>query len=244
LPFIALSASHYKLPHYIYVVFPMAAVQAASFFATIELRDSKFNMRWINISQTVVLAGCWGFGALIFIWFFPITNPILILIGLGGFTLFIWAQFRVFEQRLSRFLWMSLSSSLAFNVLMATWFYPQILNYQSSSIVGKWIREQGLQQESLFVTKVNARSVDVYTHSTALEISTNQMDSILQVKPQFLVFTNEEGLSEIKAENITYSVVRQLEDYPVALLSMNFGNPEKRKDVLRKTYLLRVKRND
>jgi 4-amino-4-deoxy-L-arabinose transferase-like glycosyltransferase len=242
LPFIALSASNYKLPHYIYVVFPMAAVQAASFFSLIELRDSKFNMRWINISQTVILSGCWGFGALIFIWFFPVTNPILILVGIAGLAVFIWSLFHVFEQRLSRFLWMSLSTTLAINILMATWFYPQILSYQSSSVIGKWILDQRMEKETLFVTKVNARSIDVYTHSTALEIATFQIDSILQKKPQFLVFTNEEGLTEIKDAKISYSIVRQLEDYPVALLSMNFGNPGKRKDVLRKTYLIRVKK--
>jgi hypothetical protein len=220
----------------------MAAVQAASFFSLIELRDSKFNMRWINISQTVILSGCWGFGALIFIWFFPVTNPIIIFVGIAGLAVFIWSLFHVFEQRLSRFLWMSLSTTLAINILMATWFYPQILSYQSSSVIGKWILDQRMEKETLFVTKVNARSIDVYTHSTALEIATFQIDSILQKKPQFLVFTNEEGLTEIKDAKISYSIVRQLEDYPVALLSMNFGNPGKRKDVLRKTYLIRVKK--
>ncbi len=247
LPFIALSASHYKLPHYIYVVFPMAAVMTANFLHEIEQRESKFNFNWLNIPQAVVLFGCWGFGALIFVWFFPITNPVLILIGIGGFVAFLWALIHHFEQRLSKFLWMSLVSSLSVNVLMATWFYPQVLNYQSSSQTGKWMLENGLANQPLYITKVNARSIDVYTHKTAIEISTSDLDTLLKRNPRFYLFTNEEGLQEIiDAGNCQWKVIRKNDDYPAALLSMNFGNPQKRPDVLRKTYLLEIQavRND
>ena len=243
LPFIALSASHYKLPHYIYVVFPMASVLAANFFSRIELRDSKFNMRWVNIPQAIILFGSWGFGSLIFIWFFPLTNPLLIVIGAGGFGVFIWSLFRPFENRLSRFLWMSLATSLSVNVLMATWFYPQVLHYQSSAQTGKWIRENGLTDIPLYITKVNARSLDVYSQKTAHEISTGDVNTLLESTPVLLVFTNEEGLNEAKAGKLNVEIIQEREDYPATLLSMNFGNPEKRPSVLGKRFLLKIKKS-
>ena len=242
LPFIALSQSHYKLPHYIYVVFPMAAVMAAHFFARIEQRDSTFNMRWINIPQLVALSGAWVFAGLIFVWFFPLTNPILIAVALCGLGLFIWAQFHRFELRLSRFLWMSLAASLSVNVLMATWFYPSVLEYQASAKTGQWMEQNGFAEMPTFVAKVNARSLDVYTHKTAREISIGQTDSLLNKYPQILIFTNEEGRNELSAAGKTFVVIQERDDYPATLLTMNFGNPQKRASVVGKRYLLLVKK--
>lgn len=238
-PFLALSASHYKLPHYIYVVFPMASVLAAHFFARVELKNSQFNMRWINIPQTIVLIAAWIFAAIIFTWFFPLTNPLLWIVALIGLGIFIWALLKKFGQRLSHFLWISLASSLSINILLATWFYPHVLNYQSSSQIGSWIRVNNLDSP-LFVSKVNGRALDVYAQKRVSGISTSNIDSALIIDPQILIFTNNEGLEELQQGNYQCEILRTQADYPATLLTLNFANPEKRKSVLRKYYIIRV----
>jgi 4-amino-4-deoxy-L-arabinose transferase-like glycosyltransferase len=239
-PFIALSASHYKLPHYIYVVFPMASVLAAHFFARVELKNSPFNMRWITIPQTIVLIAAWVFAALIFTWFFPLTNPLLCLVALIGLGFFIWALIRKFDQRLSRFLWISLASSLSINILMATWFYPTVLNYQSSSHMGIWIKTNNLSHLPLYITKVSGRALDIYAPNKVVCVESSQIDSLVLIQKEILVFTDEKGMEDLKLSNNSCEIIKAMSDYPITLLSLNFANPSKRESVLGKRFLIKV----
>jgi hypothetical protein len=240
-PFIALSASHYKLPHYIYVVFPMTSVLAAHFFARVELKNSLFNMRWITIPQIIMLIAAWLFAAVIFTWFFPLTNPLLCIVALIGLGIFIWALFKKFEQRLSRFLWISLASSLSINILMATWFYPSVMSYQSSSQMGTWIKTNNLSHLPLYITKVNGRALDVYAQKKVIGVESSQLDSLVLAQKEVLVFTDIVGLEELKTSKNTCEIIKSISDYPATLLSLNFANPSKRPSVLGKRYLIKVK---
>jgi 4-amino-4-deoxy-L-arabinose transferase-like glycosyltransferase len=239
-PFIALSASHYKLPHYIYVVFPMASVIAAHFFARVELKNSPFNMRWITIPQIIVLIAAWLFAAVIFTWFFPLTNPLLCLVALIGLGIFVWALFKKFDQRLSRFLWISLASSLSINILMATWFYPTVLHYQSSSQMGTWIKTNKLSHLPIYITKVNGRALDVYAQKKVIGVESSQIDSIVIAQKEILVFTDEVGMEDLKISVNSCEILNTMSDYPATLLSLNFANPSKRESVLGKRYLIKV----
>jgi 4-amino-4-deoxy-L-arabinose transferase-like glycosyltransferase len=240
LPFIALSSSHYKLPHYIYVVFPMASVIAAHFFARVELKSSLFNMRLITIPQIIVLIAAWLFAAIIFTWFFPLTNPLLCFIALLGLGIFIWALIKKFDQRLSRFLWISLASSLSMNILMATWFYPNVIMYQSSSQMGTWIKTNNLSHLPLYITKVNGRALDVYAQKKVVGVASPQLDSLVLAQKEILVFTDNEGLEELKTSRNTYKILKSMSDYPATLLSLNFVIPTKRESVLGKRYLIKI----
>lgn len=239
-PFIALSASHYKLPHYIYVVFPMASVLAAHFFARVELKSSQFNMRWITIPQITILIAAWLFAAVIFTWFFPLTNLLLCLVALIGLGIFIWALFKKIDQRLSRFLWISLASSLSINILMASWFYPTVLSYQASSQMGTWIKTNNLSHLPIYITKVSGRALDVYAQKPVCGISTSNIDSVLKIESPILVYTNNEGLEELKQINCQYEILKTQADYPATLLTLNFANPAKRESVLGKRYLIKL----
>jgi 4-amino-4-deoxy-L-arabinose transferase-like glycosyltransferase len=239
-PFIALSASHYKLPHYIYVVFPMASVLAAYFFARVELKSSQFNMRWITIPQITILIAAWLFAAVIFTWFFPLTNLLICLVALIGLGIFIWALFKKFDQRLSRFLWISLASSLSINILMASWFYPTVLSYQSSSQMGNWIKTNKLSHLPIYITKVNGRALDVYAQKKVIGVESSQLDSLVLAKKEVLVFTDQVGLEELKTSKNSCEILKTMSDYPATLLTLNFANPAKRESVLGKRYLLKV----
>ncbi len=239
-PFIALSASHYKLPHYIYVIFPMASVLAAHFFTRVELKNSQFNMRWITIPQITMLIAAWLFAAVIFTWYFPLTNPLLCLVAIMGLGIFMWALFKKFEQRLSRFLWISLASSLSINILMATWFYPTVLNYQSSSQMGAWIKTNKLSHLPLYITKVNGRALDVYAQKSVFSVESSQIDSIVLAQKELLVFTDDVGMEELKTSKNSCEILKSMSDYPATLLSLNFANPSKRPYVLGKRYLIKV----
>ncbi|MEX1189940.1 MAG: glycosyltransferase family 39 protein [Bacteroidia bacterium] len=67
LPFIALSASRYKLPHYIYVVFPFAAAFTAVYLLRLYRSSKQLEVRRLKIIQSIVLFECWAFAGVLFI---------------------------------------------------------------------------------------------------------------------------------------------------------------------------------
>jgi 4-amino-4-deoxy-L-arabinose transferase-like glycosyltransferase len=242
LPFIALSLSKYKLPHYIYVTFPFAAVITADYLEQLRIRFSPA-IKWLNIAQIVVLSGAWGFAGLIFLWFFPLTNPILIAIGLGGFLLFLYAASVKFKGALDKWMIMSLGSSFAVNILMACQFYPAIIEYQASGKAAKFAIEQKIPLDRLFIYFVNGRSLDVYTQHVQKESSDESLAKEWELnRREIYVFTNREGKGKLEAAGWIAKPLFKTESYAVSLLTMNFGNPETRSKVLDEGLILKLER--
>ena len=243
LPFIALSASSYKLPHYIYVTFPFAAVVSAVFLSRISLPESRFNIRWLNITQSIILFLCWAFGAIIFTWFFPVTNPLLIIAALIGTGFLCFYTFRRFDGRLDKIIGMSISSSLAFNILMAGQFYPFVLKYQASAQLGKQVVEMKLPLNKVYHFVASGRAFDVYTRSIPAMINTNDIDSLLFVNNGTIyLHTNKEGIDLLDVSQRNYNIILSAKHYPVTRLTINFANPSTREAVLEDRFIVEVKK--
>ena len=88
LPFIALSLSHYKLPHYIFVVFPLAAIITAA-----ACRSGNLNARFWHIAQHSIGAILSIAALALPIWVFPQTTIALKIAIASGFVgyVFMWA---------------------------------------------------------------------------------------------------------------------------------------------------------
>lgn len=241
LPFIALSASRYKLPHYIYVVFPLAAVIAAHYLISLYRNRQEVGFVWLRGVHTFVLFGAWAFVGVIFIWFFPITNPLLILTAMLGFASFIFFAFSKKVLFWHRLIGTSLASILSVNVLMATHFYPEVLNYQSGGKIGKYFLENNLPKDQLFNLNVSSRSLDVYAQTISDDIRIDQVDSLLERYPTIYLFTDEAGKSDLTKGGFTTRLIQKRDDFPATLLRMNFGNPQKRPETLRPRYLLELR---
>lgn len=241
LPFIALSASKYKLPHYIYVVFPLAAVITANYLVSLYRTHQLGETKILNRIQYVVLIGCWAFAGLIFIWFFPLTQPILVLIGLAGFIGLHWIFFSPKIRSWHKTLYMSLVSVCVINVLMATWFYPKVLAYQSGSVMGRWMKSEHIQTDDVFNLHVGSRAMDVYAQGIVRDVSSEDLDSLKIARGNFYIYTDQAGLKAIQDRLWNFEVVYEMGDFPATLLRMNFANPQKRPNTLRPRFLIKVK---
>ncbi len=240
LPFIALSLSKYKLPHYIYVTFPFAAIFTAQYFAELaESKAEKLKSTLITI-QMIVLFGCWAFGGLIFVYFFPLENPILMLVGALGLLGYLLFGFRRKIPFDSRWLLVSLSSSLSINILLATHFYPSILKYQSSAHAGRYALENGIPLNRLYVFDCNGRALDVYTGHVQQEANIENLKSALKPGEPIYVYTQLEGKVKLEEAGFLVESVFKSPHYAVTLLTMNFGNPKTRASVLNEGHLLKL----
>ncbi len=243
LPFLALSASNYKLPHYIYVTFPFAAVLTADFLSKLELTTNSVWLKRLNVFQIIVLSCVWIFAAFLFTWFFPLTNPILIAASLIGLSIFIWSCIKRSNYQLTKYLWLSLTTCFTINLLMATQFYPSILVYQAPGLLGKDAVELGIPLDKLYHFNVSGRSMDVYTHSVVKELHLPEIEAKLMENPVLFIHTNQDGKLQLES-NYNCRIIKSRDNYPVTLLSMNFGNPKTRPGLLEKRFLLEVKRKN
>src|SRR5690606_19770678 len=68
----ALGLSRYQLPHYLFVVYPLAAILVAAFLKEVyEQGMHKGFLRWFRPTAMVVGALIWGVVAVLLFWVFP-----------------------------------------------------------------------------------------------------------------------------------------------------------------------------
>lgn len=241
LPFIALSLSKYKLPHYIYVTFPFAAIIAADYLIGLKNRNSLL-FRRINGLQYAVMAAAWIFTLLVVGWFFPLENWLLVFVALVGIVGLIGSGFYVFKNQLNRFVFISLLTSFTVNVILAAHFYPSILEYQASGKAGAFALKNNLPLNRLYVLDANARALDVYTQHVQIEVDEQKLQQIWKQDSinGLYVFTNKNGLDRLKYSGWKLDTLYRAQAYSVTILTMNFGNPTTRQNVLNRGYIFKL----
>lgn len=229
LVFIALSLSHYKLPHYIFVLFPFAAIITADFLY--DLRDTTRE----KVSK-------WHFGFMQFFWLaallimtivFPIESIWLPLV-ISCLFVVSWLTFKSLQNKKERIITPALIVSLGFNLVMATHFYPKLLQYQSSSVAGREIREENLDV-SLYAYESHS------IHFSAQRFLTSwSARELLDAKKGSLVFTNEAGRIEIN-ERRGAKIIKQFPSHRSTLITFPFLMRWSRESRLEYEYLLELK---
>lgn len=237
LPFMALSASQFKLPHYIYVVFPFAAIIASDWMLRVYKAQGNKVLYWI---QLVLMVSCWLLAGVLFVWAFPLQNGLLILLTLLTLLGFIWILFQKSFPYFERFLMLSLLSILSLNVLLALHFYPAILSYQAPGMIAQSFDKLKIEPDRVYNLGVECRSMDFYARRITPDIQFSQVDSILKARKYIYVLTGPEGLAEIEKSKFRGTVLLSREHFSITLLSLPFLNPASRSSVTKMRYLVRL----
>lgn len=229
--FLALSFSQYKLPHYIFVTFPFAAIISANFLMKLSkgIKGLFYSQAFLNLLfWVVILLGC--------IFFFPPSTIILpIILGLLFFGwLLILIKTKGYQQK---FFFGTCVTAIAFNLLLATNFYPQLIgNYQGSSNIGKNISKT--ENANLHFYLSHEHTLDFYSKRIVPDVNTLELPHLQ--KGSF-VYTNQVGMDSIKLLGLPYKVIKTSPDFPVTQLTIPFLNKESRPETLDTVYLLERK---
>lgn len=238
LPFIAMSLSEYKLPHYIYVSFPFAAVFAA---------------RYID---DLVSGRTWHFTARFFVGFhrFVATVIVLIAIVLGVYffpvgQIWLWVVFGT----LGVFMVVSLFSKdtavqivtpllvaiVAANLLINTGIYPLMNRYQSTSYAGRYFAEHTTPTDEVLLYGVHAHAIEFYAKRL---LNYRPLDSEIGnlLTPGLLIYTTEDGKRKLDELGMEYTTLETFEHYNVTLMHIGFLNPATRPQYLDERYILRI----
>lgn len=232
--FLALSASRFKLPHYIFPLFPFAAVWIADYIHTLFLNKSKFD----RILPKVHFGLLNAFFLVILLYFVLFFSPQGVLLPIVCAVLFIlcWLSFRTYNGTLESITMPTISMSFALGLVMSSHFYPNLLQYQSGSVVGKYIKDHHIPYDRFYAFNFYAHSLDFYRGNIVPDISEEQLKN---APKGTLVVVDQERLDYlIKTLQLKYKIVKEVKSFKVTALEIDFLMKSTRAQTLKSAYII------
>ncbi len=221
----ALSFSHFKLPHYIYVVVPLYAVLAARAW------HSASGIAALRV-HAVLVASLWLLSVVISAWSFPqgawLFVALLVVAGVA-------AVLRL--RRGGGALAATLLVMVAVAITMNGHVYPSILRYQANAQAGQWAAAQGLGPDRFFAFHQGGTALDFYAGHT-VRWHGNTEAARADIRPGVAVYTDPANARELTQGGPQPQRVLSLVNYPVQLLSLDFLHPGRRSRVLEPRVIL------
>ncbi len=229
LVFVALSLSQFKLPHYLYVILPLFAVQGAVAWHAMTQHG------W-RIAQRILLASLAAILLLLVCYCFPAgALPYLVVAALMLAVLFWVSRSFSWKERLfQRTLWIWITSALVVNAHL----YPQLLCYQANARAGRWAAAQQLAPEQFYGMQVSGTALDFYAGYPVHWLSdVGEARSV--IAPGVVIYTDASHYGELRAAGLVPRSVIDLQNYEVQLLGLAFILPDPRAKEIEARYLLR-----
>jgi 4-amino-4-deoxy-L-arabinose transferase-like glycosyltransferase len=236
LPAIAFSLSQYKLPHYIFVFFPLVAVLTGSIISDIVAgREKGFKViRNIQVGIAILLL---ILATILSTFLFPDSSGFVIAVVVIG-TIAVALAIARSSTRLRQLLLPSLLAITTLNLVFNTHFYPELLKYESGDVAGKIARS--LNYPLIGYNWIPYGIDFYYGDSVPVVRSPDELVSTYGGK-DILVYTDEAGYEALKDANITILKDIVMEHYHVSTLSIKFLLPERRPDALVRKHLVIVR---
>lgn len=235
-PFVALSMSHYKLPHYIFVTLPFACIIAGR---QLDRVAAGAGFRVAFAAQLVVVASVWLLCVWIGITVFPMgSKPILVaLIGAAGLSL----HFGLYARdHLSRLVLPSFVAIASLAFLLATHFYPALLTYQAPSMAAHMLTSKHVPSNRVWTMGSTSYALDFLLRTSVPRVEDATDVAELLKTGDVWIFTDKRGHDELSRISAA-TVVAELQDYPVSRWSLAFFDPETRARQIQRRYLVQVR---
>ncbi len=251
LAFIALSFSHYKLPHYIFVVYPLCSILTANYIYNLYTHPNKIKHHLVRL-QLLLMSLLLIIGPIMFQYVFPISPLVWI-----GYTLCLLLYLYVLKSNVAYKLIIASTVAIwSINYLLYFHFYPHLIPYQSSSLAGKYIADLGIDKNSIYSYETDNSAFDFYAeHVTAyFDISRFLQENARNKRMNTpgdtaYIFTNEGGYAklrnytkEIESQELKLDVaiLAAYPHFPITKLNFTFLNPATRQSSTEKMYLIKA----
>lgn len=239
LSFLILSSSGYKLPQYIFVLIPLMAVLAASGAMNL-IRQAGQGMigKWIT-GGNYFLAFIYGLGiVLILVIAFPGAGIIPWFFLATGVIAFFFLHY---TKHLAAFRLVLPVAAMAIfaNLVLGIYFYPGLLHYQTGRRVAAEIQRMGIQTEmDLYLFRYHSPALDFHLGYPPPIINLNKLERLAGMRDTCWIVTDHNGRNLVDEVLIDEEI--RFDQYPAQAITFPFLNPEKRPEVLRATYLIKI----
>jgi 4-amino-4-deoxy-L-arabinose transferase-like glycosyltransferase len=234
LPLLALMTSRYQLPHYVFVLLPLAAILTAPYLhqlLTGHVPGARV-WRWVQLFVGTLL---WAVAMLVVVVVFPNPPgyvPALLGLWLAGMVFFVTRRTHTY-----RLLWLSLLGILGLNGVLNGYFYPNLFRYQAGSVAARYVRAAGIDPQRLYLHQAGSYALDFGLRRVVPDLATAPPNVPMWV------YTTPDAVPGLQQRYGSVRVVKTFDEYPVSMLRGPFLNPTTRASQLEKRCLVRVNLN-
>lgn len=232
--FIIISASNFKLPHYLNILLPLFSILLAGYLTSTLRRRQQRDLFITQIIQAGIL---WIGMMVIMLWIFPLQN--FLVIPLLLFPAILYFYFQTEATLPQRVVILSICTALFCNILLSFHFYPQLLTHQAGQTLANDIHESSIDQNKLYYLQdyEHSNSLDFYTASLITDIPAQHLSVV--TKPIWIC-TGTNGKTELDRCSIKYTIIKQVYNYRVSKPKGSFLDPESRSSQLKHFYVLAI----
>lgn len=224
LTYFVLARSQAQLPHYIFVVYPLAAILTARFIFDFLILNQY--PKWIKpmlVWHGFIFSILWIAAAIIVVFVFPGQSFVFILLAICGAALFV-LSFKKIKTNRIQFLRPFLVTGIGVNLLLSTAFYANLLKFQMGNDAAAFIEQSQIKKSELKLYGIH--------NSNALHFYANHIFPFKASKNEFLpaekVLTSKDSLSQFTHLFPEAKVIHEGNQFAVSLLTLPFLNPATR----------------
>ena len=224
-----LTFSRFKLPHYLNIIFPSAAVMVAA-----RLLHHSMRSKTIFIIQAVICSILLLIVFTLNVWAFPVNN-VFILIGIIlVLSIFFYFQISARIDPLQKAVVASVVAMVFSFFLLNANFYPQLLKYQGGNVLAKKIKGNVDPANVFFWGENYSSSFNFYTVSERKQFSDSLYSNTK--KPIWLLY-DKRNIEDIKHAGYSIGLSYSAVDYEVSRLDLKFVNPSTREKNLTELFI-------
>ena len=233
---LVVSFSHFKLPHYLNIVFPTTAVLTANFI--LGKRNKPGWIKSIFTIQLIVAFIIMVFIGIITLWAFPVKQLSVILFVIIYLAVFFYFIRSAAYNQLQKAVCLSVSSIAFTFFLLNANLYPQLLTYQGGNMLAAATKEKVNTKDVYFWTHFYSTSYNFYTKTIHVPFT----DSLLQPGKTTWIMFDGKNEDEIKAAGYKLGKRFTTPDYEITRLTLKFINPSARDSQCTKMVMAEISR--
>lgn len=230
-----LARSQAQLPHYIFVVFPLAAIVTARFLYRLLFTSDLLHWKKpLLVLHAIIFALLWVAVIILMKWPFnvPAYVTVLAVAGLIGFFVILFAR----KLRLPLVLTIALYTVIGVNCFLSTAFYPNVVRYQLGNDAAAFINTRQLPKEKIGLYGIHeGRALHFY----AKHIFPTKL-SVTDFKEDEMVITMKDSLPLFTRTFPQATVLHEGPHFGVTALTLPFLNPATRDQEVPKYVLVRL----
>lgn len=223
-----ISFSNFKMPHYIIMLFPLAAVFTAPYVRL--TLSQRIGLKIYYPIQVFLAVGIIIITFLFNFYFFPPQN---IVVGIIGSLLILTLIVLIFKKDIYKgikFILISAFISISFNFFLNFNFIPQLMQYQGGNELADMLHKSKLNisNDDIALLNLNAHSFDFYTSYNHKIVDVNKLHELYpSVKDKYFLLDSRLART---LETQGFEVKPELEhvDYNVTTVKLKFLEPKTR----------------
>jgi 4-amino-4-deoxy-L-arabinose transferase-like glycosyltransferase len=233
-----ISFSKFKMPHYIFMLLPLAALFTAPYLRLALSYKGGLKFYYpLQVTLTVLVV----FVIIILNYYFLPPSIIGQVLGALLILALLTLLFRKGGQRANKVIYLTVCVAILFNLFMNYNFFPKLLKYQGGNELAFQMRKDNspINDQDIILLDVNAHSFDFYRNYNHEIVDLNQLKNKLpSLKDKYFLITSK--LARESLDSFTVKPVISHLDYNVTTMKLKFLNPKTRMSKLDTLMLAKI----